>query len=107
MRTTVKAHSLWLSASLLAVASVPAGAHSWYPHECCSNYDCRPADAFGTESGGVSFAMVGQHRIDIPSNLFPRTSPDERVHICFRTAGGDGDGSTVTWPICLFLPPQS
>ena len=107
MRPARKASILWLLASLLVATGVPAAAHSWYPHECCSDYDCRPADAFDTEGGGRAFVMVGHHRIVIPSNLFPRPSPDGRVHICFRTAGGDGDGSTVTSPICLFLPPQS
>jgi hypothetical protein len=27
---------------LAMVAAVQVKAHSWYPHECCSQYDCAP-----------------------------------------------------------------
>ena len=38
-------------ACLLTVAQLivsPAGAHSWYPKECCHNDDCHPVPAART-----------------------------------------------------------
>jgi hypothetical protein len=85
----------------------PAQAHDWYPTECCSQHDCTPAKAIHIDARGGTNVIVGDVRIAIPPGFVARSSPDGRVHVCFRTFGGDIDGNIVLMPICLFLPPQS
>jgi hypothetical protein len=88
-------------------AELPVAAHSWYPIECCSAYDCMAADGIMTDSAGARMVMVRDQRIPIPLGLVPRASPDGRIHICFRSATGDLDGAPSFLPFCLFLPAQS
>jgi len=95
-----------LSALLLITPGAPADAHSWYPEECCSQYDCMPADAINADGRGMTIVSVGHHRISIPTGLKPRASPDSRIHICFQSATQEF-GDSYLMPICLFLPPQS
>jgi hypothetical protein len=97
---------LLLLAMLVVVgAGSRTDAHSWYPEECCSDYDCTPADTIDTNAHGDRIVVVGRHRIFIPRGLSARSSPDGRIHICLRLiATPEGDISTM--PICLFMPPQ-
>lgn len=90
----------------IGVTSLAHG-HSWYPHECCSDRDCEPADTVDTDATGHMIVVVGRRRIWIPFGLESRLSPDGRVHICFRVLTGELDGSTFTMPLCLFMPAQS
>jgi hypothetical protein len=55
--------------------------------------------------GGMT-VIVGDRRIAIPRNFAPRTSPDGRIHVCFRMYPNEMDGSTIITPVCLFLPAQ-
>ena len=82
----------------------PAGAHSWYPHECCSNQDCVAADAVETDGRGGRTVLVGQLQIPIPHGTMPRPSPDGRVHVCFQSWAADQYGLPTFALICLFLP---
>ena len=85
----------------------PAQAHSWYPKECCSNQDCVAADAMETDVDGGKVVVVGHTRIPIPHGFTVRSSPDGRVHVCFRTVAGEQYGGPDHLPLCLFLPAQS
>lgn len=89
---------LWLA--MMAVAS-PARAHSWYPHECCADHDCMPADAIYSDRQGERIVVVGKMRVRIPANFSARPSPDGRVHVCY-VQGESG----FPLPRCLFLPPE-
>lgn len=80
----------------------PAGAHSWYPKDCCSDRDCVPADAIGTDHRGDLVVSVGELRIWVPQGFASRPSQDSRVHICFHV-----DEFKFLMPLCLFLPAQS
>jgi hypothetical protein len=81
----------------------PVRAHDWYPIECCARNDCRPAGGVDVNGRGGMDVIVGDLRIGIPEDFATRLSPDNRIHICFRTYG-DTDGSITVIPICLFLP---
>jgi hypothetical protein len=81
-----------------------AEAHSWYPHECCSNQDCMAADAVETDGLGGRSVLVGQVRVLIPHGTIPRPSPDGRAHVCFNTWAADLYGLPTFVVICLFLP---
>jgi hypothetical protein len=94
--------------AMLAIAmDSPAYAHSWYPMECCSAQDCMPADEIVVTSGEARITRVGDQQIAIPSSLVPRSSPDGRIHVCFRVVAGDLNGAPTLLPFCLFLPAQS
>jgi hypothetical protein len=105
----MKTARIHLSALFLAAGlGLPAHAHSWYPNECCSNHDCMPADAIATDENGHKVVIVGSHRIVIPNRLVPRSSPDNRVHICFALLTTEySAGPAYALPLCLFLPAQS
>jgi hypothetical protein len=85
----------------------PAHPHSWYPKECCSNYDCVPADGIVVDGRGGKIALVGQTEIPIPDGFTARSSPDSRIHVCFRTTAGAQYGGPDILLFCLFLPAQS
>jgi hypothetical protein len=102
-----RARILLLAALATATPLVWAHAHSWYPAECCSGRDCMLADDVTTDTGGRRIVVVGDQRIVIPIGFTPKTSPDGRVHICFRAIDGELDNSTFLMPICLFVPTQS
>lgn len=101
------ARILVLAAVLATSCALEAAAHSWYPKECCSNRDCAPADHMTTDARGDRIVVVGARRVWIPDGLTAGSSPDGRVHICFRVVAGELDNSTFMVPICLFVPAQS
>ena len=100
------ARILLLTAPLATALPLTAGAHSWYPNECCSNRDCMAADRIDTDARGDRIVVVGELRIWIPPSLSVRSSPDHRVHICFRVIEGPQEHN-FTLPFCLFLPAHS
>ncbi len=104
----MKSAHVLLSAAILATGhDFSAHAHSWYPKECCSQMDCRAADAFYAAERGGQVVVVGQIRIWLPADFAARPSPDGQVHICFRVAAGELYGEQTILPFCLFLPAQS
>jgi len=105
MRATVTLLSVL---GCLALIPRMAGAHSWYPKECCSNHDCMLADRIETDARGDRIVIVGDRRILISPSLPVRSSPDGHVHICFGVfAGPDMSAHAVDYVFCLFLPAQS
>lgn len=93
-------HFAALTLGFLVLAPA-AQAHSWYPKDCCSDRDCMPADAIGSDHRGDRFVMVGQQRIWVPHGFPVRPSQDGRIHICFHL-----DDHRFLMPLCLFLPAQ-
>jgi hypothetical protein len=89
-----------LLCALNALLPSSVRAHSWYPHECCSGFDCMPAESIYSDRIG-KVVVVGKVRVRIPANFSPRPSPDGQIHVCY-TQGEFG------FPLarCLFLPPE-
>lgn len=83
----------------MLLPAAPAGAHDWYPLECCSNRDCHPA-----EPGEIKVEAEGL-RIVPTDELIPwsevRPSPDGRMHRC--SSGGKPEGRTI----CIFAGAAS
>jgi hypothetical protein len=88
----------WLWVAMLAIALLihacaSANAHSWYPHECCSDRDCYPLPAGAVKEvpGGYQLIENGEF---IP-HADTRNGQDDQFHIC-------------RWPdgrrICFFRP---
>lgn len=92
-----------LSCALLVAAACTfaASAHSWYPKECCSDGDCMPADGIYTDIGGNRVVTIGHRRVWVPLGFAVRTSPDDRIHVCFTD-----DAFGVQAPRCVFMPAE-
>lgn len=88
---------LWLAICLaicVLVVSI-AQAHSWYPHECCSDRDCAPLPDNQIPKpldGGAWLLSTGE----IVNRDKVKWSPDGHYHLCRF-------GAVV---LCLFVPPQ-
>jgi hypothetical protein len=95
---------------VFAVAACPATggaiayAHSWYPKECCSQFDCVPADQIEMGTSGIAVVVVGRQRIAIPPGFVTRSSPDGHIQVCFVASPEEGVPPT---PLCLFVPGQA
>jgi hypothetical protein len=84
------------------IFSAPAGAHDWYPIECCSGYDCAPVDQAELREGDT-LVVTSKHGTGIvPASMTRRESKDHRMHVCMRKSW---DGQMRV--ICVFLPPQT
>ncbi len=73
------ASSVGLALVLFLITNA-AHAHSWYPWECCSGYDCAPIPLAQTpreERGG--FTLIDGRHI---SYRDLKLSPDGRWHLC-------------------------
>ncbi len=87
---TVMAHALGFA--------LPAMAHSWYPHYCCSDQDCMKVDFIEPVDGGI-YMSVGALRVFVPEAMEKRPSQDNDAHICLlRTQSGRYRVR------CVFLP---
>jgi hypothetical protein len=74
-----------------------AGAHSWYPEECCSDHDCRPVPCAELVRGKHGVAWLDRV---IFSERQIRDSLDDRCHVCVTAYVG-----YVSYvPICAFIP---
>ena len=72
-----------------------AGAHEWYPPECCSDKDCyqiTAADVRPTDDGYWLIVLTGEK---VKSKGY---SPDGQYHRC--SYGGVREAGTI----CLFVP---
>jgi hypothetical protein len=94
--------------ALIALAqseATPLFAHSWYPHECCHDGDCAPADNVvrlaPTIRNASYFRVTSKFgTVDVPASFPTRDSPDGRMHICMNY-GPFGSLEIL----CVFVPP--
>ena len=96
--------AVFVSLSAVAIALFmslsQAPAHSWYPVECCSGYDCAPVDkAVASGDGSLSVTTIHGSAM-VPPSMRRRDSRDNRMHACIRP-----DAAGVPRVICIFLPP--
>jgi hypothetical protein len=74
-----------------------AGAHSWYPKECCSDNDCRPVPCAELTKGQQGLNWRGRV---IFSQMQIHESLDDLCHVCVTPYVG-----YVSYvPICVFIP---
>ena len=77
-------------------------AHSWYPVECCSGYDCDVADQATVNEFGDLVVTDGKRHLVIPDTVPRHRSPDTHVHLCYNR-----DEVRYGQPLeiyCIFLP---
>lgn len=101
------------AASLLALSTLPAEAHDWYPHECCHGQDCAVVESIRVIDPSMTTTADGQimatMRVTtrhgtaiVPSNFPRRESKDNRMHACMRFSLEMKDMKLI----CLFMPPS-
>jgi hypothetical protein len=80
--------------AVLLFLTTAALAHSWYPVECCGEYDCSPIDDARVRVVEGGYLVDGKHFIETSR---VRQSKDSDYHACF-------------WPAdrlwCFFIPPM-
>ena len=83
---------------VLAQSSVgSAGAHSWYPRECCSDNDCRPVPCEELIESRYGLTWRGQV---IFNERQTHASLDDRCHVCITSYGFFAPNV----PVCVFIP---
>ncbi len=86
---------LMVIAIVLAISG-QAGAHSWYPKDCCHDEDCAPVVKIEYLKDGYMRVTTENGRSALFHRLLPkRPSKDNRVHACIYAGE----------PMCLFVPP--
>ena len=76
-------------------------AHSWYPHRCCNDMDCFPAESTHRDGHGNLVLSRGRIVVRIPRSFPIEASPDGKVHFCVWDSGWGYEAR------CVFLPADS
>src|ERR1700722_8506421 len=90
-----------LTATLVLITSA-AYAHSWYPHDCCHDADCRPVpcDELVETRHGVMWRGVV-----LFNDAQEKASQDRFCHVCAKEQVGS---SLLPYlPLCAFIQPSS
>lgn len=86
---------------------VPAGAHDWYPHDCCHDMDCAPVESAGLapmEGTLPQLVVTSKHgRAIVRRGASIRASKDNRMHVCMKRFDPLGEMEVI----CLFLPSDA
>jgi hypothetical protein len=79
----------------------PAGAHDWFPANCCSGFDCKVIAADQVQTTRQGFAIPGNPEI-VPysSSKIRQTPPEGEGNYALCTTGGRPDGAVI----CLYIP---
>lgn len=93
-----------LLVAVLAAYCTPTDvhAHSWYPAECCSGYDCDVAGPASRNEFGDLVVTDGKRHLVIPDTVPRHRSPDTSIHLCYNR-----DEIRYGKPLeiyCIFLP---
>lgn len=76
-----------------------AGAHEWYPADCCSGHDCGPiADKRVTRTLQNDYVIDGKWLFARDDKTTTRQSLSGRYHACFPDPNAK--------PKCIFVPPE-
>ena len=91
-----------LLAGTLVLLGSAAYAHSWYPHDCCHDADCRPVpcDELVETRNGIMWRGVV-----LFNDAQVKASQDRFCHVCAKEQAG----STLLpyLPLCAFIQPSS
>ena len=88
-----------MSLLLLAVCSFSAAAHSWYPSNCCSGYDCAPIKSLQRlPDGSMIITNENGDTATFPAGFPIRQPQDGGRHACISPYSKK--------PICLYLPAE-
>ena len=106
-RSKSKSHVLVLATLFAICPAFPAVAHSWYPRECCRDYDCAPIETLtqlvSLSGGAPQLVVTSKHgKAIVPRNFPVRELRDDRAHVCMQF---DEFGDMQV--ICLFVPPST
>ena len=83
----------------IALMPTAAGAHSWYPSDCCKDEHCHPAPCDEIKKDGTGFVWFdaeSRHKIFFTRDQM-KSSQDDGCHVCVQGWTG----------VCIFLPWRS
>lgn len=69
--------------------------HSWYPIDCCGDYDCDIVISARVLGDGSLEVTTKHGAAQVPADLKRHESPDGQMHACIRFGK----------VICVFYPP--
>jgi hypothetical protein len=106
-RSQSKSRVMVLVALFAICPAFPAAAHSWYPRECCRDYDCAPVETLtqllSSRRGTPQLVVTSKHgKAIVPRNFPVRDSKDGRAHVCMQY-----DPFGDLYVVCLFMPPSA
>ena len=89
----------WLSLALALAAGAPqTRAHSWYPHDCCSDRDCWPMGVDADAREPDPAIVPGGYRLRDGSFIAERDTRPSKDGVPDATVISTSKG------ICLFVP---
>lgn len=90
-----------IALALVLASVMPAVAHSWYPHDCCSDRDCYPVPVSDVKTVPGGWLVEGKTFVGYAD---ARPSPDGKFHICRYQDGKAGVIRPVNQPFCFWAP---
>lgn len=76
----------------------------WYPKDCCSEGDCRPAKEVRRDARGIWLTTIDDDTVLISPADARLPSRDSRWHVCINK---DIEAAPETSIRCVFEPPNS
>ena len=74
-----------VAGTVMTAMPLTAGAHDWYPKDCCGGNDCAPAESvLRRKDGGYEVLARGVSVLIPPEYNEWKLSPDGRIHVCVR-----------------------
>jgi hypothetical protein len=89
-------------AAILLLTGSASYSHSWYPHDCCHDGDCRPVpcDELVETRNGLMWRGVA-----LFNDIQVQPSRDQFCHVCAKEQKGS---SLLPYlPLCAFIAPSS
>ena len=93
----------WLTAAFAALCLIvgawtEARAHGeWYEYDCCSNRDCRPAQANELRFTPEGVLFVPTNRLFKWGDRYLRPSQDAESHVCLFTYGSEQNSARCVY----------
>ena len=83
------------------VLPAQAGAHDWYPRECCADHDCHPVPCDQIKATGMEYIYQGEfsrgRAMSFAKPMFKGPAPDGLCHVCINSA------TTIPGPMCIYI----
>jgi hypothetical protein len=85
---------------MMLIGVTAADGHSWYPHDCCHDNDCKPVPC-----GELSEMRHGLmwRGVVVFNETQVKPSRDQFCHVCVK----EQVDMVPYVPLCVFVPPMS
>jgi hypothetical protein len=89
-----------IAAAMMLIGVTAAEGHSWYPHDCCHDNDCKPVpcgELIEMRHGLMWRGVVVFNETQV------KPSRDQFCHVCVK----EQVDMVPYVPLCVFVPPTS